>query len=170
MINSFLPCIICFIVSFGLFKKIDVFETFIQGVKKGATISIKIFPTLIGLVTAVFMLRSSGAIEIFSVFLSPILNFLNIPIECAGLMLLKPISGGGGLAMGSELIKNFGADSYIGRIVAVMLASSETSFYTMSVYFGCVGIKNTKYTIFAVLTADIMAFIMSVYSINYFFT
>lgn len=166
MINLILPLIILFIVCFGLYKKLDVFSIFIDGVKNGLDISIKILPSLIGLVTAVYMLRASGALEILTYISSPICNFFKIPQECIPLMMLKPISGGGGLAIGSEIIKTYGADSEIGRICAVMLASSETSFYTMSIYYGSLGIKNIKYTLPCVLLADFVAFLASVYIVR----
>lgn len=156
-----LPIIITFIVCYGLFKKIDVFETFVCGVQKGIEISIKIFPTILGLVTAVYMLRASGAIEFLSEFLYPVTSILGIPKECTPLVLLKPISGGGGLAIGSDILKNHGADSYIGRVASIMLASSETSFYTMSLYYGSLGISKMKYTVICALTADLTAFIVA---------
>lgn len=166
MINFILPLIILFIISYGLYQKLDVFSIFIVGVRNGLDITIKIFPTLIGLITAVYMLRASGGIEILSKIVAPFCEFLQIPLECVPLMILKPISGGGGMAIGSEIIKNYGADSEIGRISAVMLASSETSFYTMSIYYGTLGIKNMKYTIPCVVLADFMAFLISVYVIK----
>lgn len=169
MVNFIMPSVISVIILYGFAKKIDVFGTFTKGVIKGFTIIYKILPTLIGLVTAVYMLRASGAIDLISNILAPILSIFGIPKECASLMILKPISGGGGLAIGSELMSNYGADSYIGRVTAVMLASSETSFYTMSIYYGSLGINKMKYTVFAAITADLVAFIMSAYTVRLFF-
>lgn len=164
-----IPILIILILSFGFYKKIDVFATFIIGVKKGFTTLLTIAPTMLGLVTAVYMIRASGAIDLLSNITSPILNKIKIPPECASLMVLKPISGGGGMAIGSELLKTHGADSYIGRVVSVMLASSETSIYTMSIYFGSLGINKMKYTLYCALFADIIAFLMSAYTVNLFF-
>lgn len=161
MSEFILPIVITFIVVYGLLKKIDVFETFVIGVGKGVDISIKIFPTILGLVTAVFMLRASGAIEILSDILQPVTSLLGIPKECTALILLKPLSGGGGLAVGSDILSTYGADSYIGRVAAVILASSETSFYTMSIYFGSLSISKMRYTIIAALTADFVAFVVA---------
>ncbi|MDP4110383.1 MAG: spore maturation protein, partial [Bacillota bacterium] len=121
------------------------------------------------MITAIYMLRASGAIDMFAYAVKPLYAFLGIPPECAALTLLKPFSGSGGLALGTEIIKNFGADSYAGRVAAVMLASSETSFYTVSVYFGSLGIKNTRYAIPAALCADAVAFIVSSLAVRLFF-
>lgn len=169
MVNFIMPSVISVIILHGFYKKIDVFGTFTKGVIKGFGIVYKILPTLIGLVTAVYMLRASGAVDVISNLLEPILNIFQIPKECASLMLLKPISGGGGMAIGSELMSTYGADSYIGRVASVMLASSETSFYTMSIYYGSLGINKMKYTVYAAITADFVAFIMAAYTVRIFF-
>ena len=122
---------------------------------------IGILPTMIGMLTAVYMLRASGAIDLASAWLAPLFHLLGIPQECVPLALLKPISGGGGLALGSELIRTAGPDSYVGRVAAVMLGSSETSIYTIGLYAGHLGLKRTRYAIPAALCADLTAFMMS---------
>lgn len=169
MSEFILPIVITYIVCYGLYKKIDVFETFTIGVQKGIDISIRIFPTILGLVTAVFMLRASGGIEILSMLFQPITKLLGIPYECTPLVLLKPISGSGGLAIGSEIMSIYGADSYVGRVSAVMLASSETSIYTMSIYYGSLGISKMRYTLIASLTADITAFVVASFIVKILF-
>lgn len=98
--------------------------------------AVQILPVMVGMLTVVFMLRASGAVDIAASVLAPALRILGIPKECTALTLLKPISGGGGLAMGSEIIRRCGPDSYAGRVAAVMLGASETSLYTISVYSG----------------------------------
>lgn len=166
MSQFILPIVISFIVCYGLYKKVDVFETFTEGVQKGIEICIKIFPTILGLITAVYMLRASGGIEVLANILQPVTSVLGIPKECTALVLLKPISGGGGLAIGSDIMKQYGADSYVGRVTAVMLASSETSIYTMSVYYGSLGISKMRYTLISAITADIVAFIVASYIVK----
>lgn len=161
MINLLIPGIVCFIVIHGIANGVDVFSVFTQGVQNGIQVLIKIFPTLIGLVTAVYMVRASGGIDILTNFCSPLMDFLGIPPECTQLMILKPISGGGGLAVGSELIKTHGVDSYIGRVSAIMLASSETSFYTMSIYFGAIKQNKMSYVLICAIVADFVAFLVS---------
>lgn len=164
-----IPIMLITILGYGFYQKIDVFNVFIEGVKKGFGTILNIAPILIGLITAVYMLRASGVLDIVSNIVAPFFNVIGIPPECASLMILKPISGGGGMAIGSELLKEFGADSYIGRVVAVMLASSETSFYTLTVYFGSVGINKIKYALVCALFADILAFLFSAYTVSWFF-
>ena len=129
--------------------------------KKGMQTAVGILPTMIGMLTAVYMLRASGAIDLASAWLAPLFHLLGIPQECVPLALLKPISGGGGLALGSELIRTAGPDSYVGRVAAVMLGSSETSIYTIGLYAGHLGLKRTRYAIPAALCADLAAFMMS---------
>ena len=127
----------------------------------GLDILVHIAPALVALLTAVYMLRASGAIDLASAWLAPLFHLLGIPQECVPLALLKPISGGGGLALGSELIRTAGPDSYVGRVAAVMLGSSETSIYTIGLYAGHLGLKRTRYAIPAALCADLAAFMMS---------
>ncbi len=117
--------------------------------------------TAVGMLTAVYMLRASGAIDLASAWLAPLFHLLCILQYCVPLALLKPISGGGGLALGSELIRTAGPDSYVGRVAAVMLGSSETSIYTIGLYAGHLGLKRTRYAIPAALCADLAAFMMS---------
>ena len=125
---------------------------------QGLRLLLSIVPSLILLLTAVTMLRASGAVELISGFCAPVFRFLGIPPETALLVLIRPISGSAALAVGAELIMTHGADSLIGRTAAVMLGSTETTFYTISVYFGAAGIKKTRYTLPAALLADLTGF------------
>ena len=119
--------------------------------------------------TAVYMLRASGAMELLGQALSPLLLRLGIPPETAALLFIRPVSGSGALAIGSELMSTYGPDSYIGRVVAVMLGSTETTFYTIAVYFGSAGIHRTRHTIPAAITADLTGFIVSALAVRLFF-
>ncbi len=118
-------------------------------------------PALVLLLTSVTMLRQSGAIEILSHFFAPVFSFFGIPPETAVLVLIRPISGSAALAVGADLMAQYGVDSQIGRTVAIMLGSTETTFYTISVYFGAAGINRTRYTILAALIADFTGFFMA---------
>ena len=128
-----------------------------------------IAPALIVLLGAVGMLRSSGALEAFSAVLSPVLEFLGIPAETVLLLLIRPLSGSAALAVGAELIAVHGPDSLVGRTAAVMLGSTETTFYTVSVYFGACGVKKTRYAIPAALIADFMGFLAASWTVKLFF-
>ena len=146
-----------------------MFPTFLRGAKSGLKTAVELLPTMVGMLTVVYMLRASGAIDLAAAALAPLLNLLGIPKECTALTLLKPISGGGGLALGSEIMQRCGPDSYTGRVAAVMLGSSETSFYTISVYSGHLGLNRLRYAVFAALCADLTAFAVSAAMVRLYF-
>jgi len=127
-------------------------------------------PALVLLLTAVTMLRASGAVELLSDLLAPVFSFFGIPPETALLVLIRPLSGSAALAVGAELMAEYGPDSLIGRTAAVMLGSTETTFYTISVYFGAAGIKKTRYTIPAALIADFVGFFVASLTVRLFWT
>ena len=168
MVSVLVPFLLFAICGYALYTGIDVFSVFLQGARKGLDAAIGILPTLVGLLTAVYMLRASGVIDLTSEILSPIMSMLGIPKECTVLALLKPISGGGGLAVGSDIIKAYGADSYPGRVAAVMLGASETSLYTIGIYCGYLGIKNTRYAVPVALAGDMVAFVTSAFFVKIF--
>ena len=152
---SLLPAaIIALSAVYGAARGVEVFDAMLDGVRDGLGVCLRIFPSLLALLTAVYMLRASGALE-------PLMTLLGIPPETAPLVLLRPVSGSGALAVGSELIASYGADSLIGRTAAVMLGSTETTFYVIAVYFGAAGIKRTRYAVPAALCADAAGFCLS---------
>lgn len=163
------PLLIAGVAAIALFRGVDVFDALTKGAADGMRVVLKIFPALVALLSAVYMLRASGAMEFFAELVSPVLVFLGIPPETAALMLVRPVSGSAALAVGSELIYEYGADSYIGRVAAIMLGSSETTFYTVAVYFGALGIKKTRHAIPAALTADLTAFVTAALAARLFF-
>jgi spore maturation protein B len=160
------PLLLAGIGLYALYKKVDVFPAFLEGAERGLKTAVGILPTMVGMLTAVSMLRASGFIDLAGRALSPVLTRLGIPAECTALVLLKPVSGGGGLALGSEIIRTMGADSYAGRVAAVMLGASETSIYTISLYSGYLGLKNTRYAVPAALLADLTAFVTAAYFVR----
>lgn len=153
----------------ALRKKENTYDLLLQGGAEGLKLLLTITPALVALLTAVSMLRASGAVELFSRILSPIFMLVGIPPETAMLVLIRPISGSAALAVGAELMAQYGPDSLIGRTAAIMLGSTETTFYTISVYFGAVGIKKTRYAIPAALIADLTGFIMASLTARWFF-
>ena len=153
----------------ALGRRVDVYAALTRGAEDGLRVTLRILPALVGLLTAVSMFRASGAMEWLSALFSPILEALGIPGELTPLMLVRPVSGNGALAVGSELISAHGPDSYIGRVAAVMLGSTETTFYTIAVYFGSAGIRKTRHTIPAALTADLAGFAASALAVRLFF-
>ena len=159
MTDYIVPLLLLIISLVALRKKENSYDLMLSGAAEGLKLLSSLIPTLILLLTAVTMLRASGAIEMLSRFFSPIFSFFGIPPETAILVLIRPISGSAALAVGADLIAQYGVDSLIGRTVAVMLGSTETTFYTVSVYFGAAGIRKTKYTIPAALIADLTGFL-----------
>ena len=143
----------------ALAGKRDVYTLMVTGAANGLSVVIQILPALVILLSSVYMLRASGAMDFLVRFATPLCRFLGIPPEAVPLVLIRPISGSAALAIGSELMAAHGVDSEIGRITAVMLGSTETTFYTISVYFGAAGIRRTRYTIPAALIADLTGFL-----------
>ena len=169
MTDYLVPLLLLGISLFALKRLEDAYDLLLVGAADGLKMLLSIVPALVVLMTAVSMLRSSGAMELLSRFLAPVFSFFGIPPETAPLVLIRPISGSAALAVGAELMATHGVDSQTGRTVAVMLGSTETTFYAISVYFGAAGIRKTRYTVPAALFADFMGFFMSALSVKLFF-
>ena len=168
MTDYIVPLILFFSLALTLRKQKNAYAIMQEGAAEGLKLLLSIVPSLILLMTAVHMLRASGAMELVSRFLSPVFSLLGIPPETAMLVLIRPISGSAALAVGTELMAQYGVDSPIGRTAAVMLGSTETTFYTISVYFGAAGISKTRYTIPAALFADLVGFTMAAWTVRWF--
>ncbi|MEG2008365.1 MAG: spore maturation protein [Oscillospiraceae bacterium] len=153
---------------YGLLRGTDVFAAMSRGAADGLRVVARIFPPMVALLTAVYMLRASGIIDALTGFAAPLLSLLGIPPETTILMLLRPLSGSGALAAGSELINASGADSLVGRTAAVMLGSTETTFYVLTVYFGAVHVKKTRWAVPAALFADLVGFVMAAFAVRLF--
>lgn len=164
-----MPCVIAFIVCYALFKKVPVFDAFAEGAKDGLKMIFNIAPTLIGLIVSVTMLKASGVLDIITEFLSPVTDKIGFPGELLPMTLLRPVSGGGSTALLSQVLKDFGPDSFIGRCASVIAGSTETTFYAITVYFGAVNIKKIRHTLLAALVADFTAAIIAVLTVNLFF-
>lgn len=158
-----IPAIFFIILCFALYKDVKVFDTFIQGAKEGLSTVIRIIPSLVGLLAAISVFRESGALDLLIYASGPLASVFNIPKEVLPLAFLRPISGSASLAIVTDTIKTYGPDSFIGRTVSTMIGSTETSFYTVTLYFGSVGIKNIRYTLLAALLADTVSVIASVW-------
>lgn len=169
MTDYLVPLLLLFVSVLALRKKENAYDILLQGGQEGLQLMVSILPSLILLLTAVHMLRASGAAEILCRMASPVFSLFGIPPETAMLVLIRPISGSAALAVGAELMREYGVDSVIGRTVAVMLGSTETTFYTISVYFGAAGIKKTRYTVPAALFADFVGFFMASWTVRFLF-
>lgn len=164
-----IPLILAATALYAASRRVDVYSALAEGARDGLGILLRIFPNLVALLTAVAMLRASGAFDLLAQALAPVLGGLGIPAETLPLMLVRPFSGSGALGVGAELIQTYGADSTIGRTAAVMLGSTETTFYTVTVYFGAVGVKRSRYAIPAALIADVTGFLVASWSVRLLF-
>lgn len=169
MTDYVVPVILILSCALALGKRENAYDLLLSGAAEGLKLMASITPALILLLTGVTMLRSSGAVEILSALAAPVFEFFGIPPETAMLVLIRPISGSAALAVGADLMAQYGVDSTIGRTAAVMLGSTETTFYTISVYFGAAGIKKTRYAVPAALFADFVGFFMASLTVRYFF-
>ena len=170
VIDYVVPVLLLMAAVLALRKRENAYDLMLQGAGEGLRILASLVPALILLLTAVTMLRASGAVELLSGLLAPAFSFFGIPPETALLVLIRPLSGSAALAVGAELMAEYGPDSLVGRNAAVMLGSTETTFYTISVYFGAAGIKKTRYTIPAALIADFVGFFVASLTVRLFWT
>ncbi len=156
------PLLIALFIGLGLFRKVEVYDCFVEGAKDGLQSMVGIIAPLIGLTVAINMFRASGALELLGNFLAPALAFLKLPTDVLPLALLRPISGSASTAIVTDIFRNLGPDSPAGKIASVMMGSTETTFYTVAVYFGAVGIKNNRHTLPAALAADATGILLSI--------
>ena len=150
-------------------RRVDVYSALVKGAGTGLETLVRIAPALVGLLTAVYMLRASGALDLLAEALTPLLERLGLPAQLLSLMLVRPISGSAALGGGAELMETYGPDSTLGRTAAVMLGSTETTFYTIAVYFGAVGISKTRYAVPAALCADLTGFLAAAWAVRLLF-
>lgn len=156
-----IPVLLSVILVYGLYKKIPVYESFISGAKQGFGTTIKIMPHLVAMMVAVTLFRESGVLDLIIKAINPLLAFINFPSEVVPLALLRSVTGSGSLAITSDLISQFGPDSLIGRLASTIQGSSETTLYVLTVYFGAVAIRNTKYALKVGLIADFIGIVAS---------
>ena len=169
MTNFIIPSLVLFICFYGLYKKVDIYDEFINGVKEGLSTIIKIFPTIFTMIIAVNVLIGSNVIFDLTKLISPIFTYLKFPPELLSLAILRPISGSSSLVLLQDNLATYNPDSYIGRIASVIQGSTDTTIYIISLYFSSIGIKNIKYSLFVGLLADLSAIILSVILINILF-
>ena len=160
--NIAIPFTIVFIVTYGVIEKIKVFDSFLDGVKDGMKIIYNIFPTLLGLFLSINILRESGLIDAITSFLKPILILFKIPSEILPLALLRPISGSASMAVATDIITSYGADTKIGLIASTIMGSTETTLYTIALYTSAIKVKKTRFVLYAALLADFVGIISSV--------
>lgn len=163
-----MPVFACVVVIFGLVRRVSVFDVFLKGAKEGIMLLYNIAPTIMGLVFAIDLLRSSGAVDALCGFIEPAAEFLGFPKEIVPMVLLRPVSGSGSTALLTALYEDCGPDSFAGQVASVLAGASETTFYAIAMYFGCIKVKKIRHTLFAALAADLTAGIMSVITVRFF--
>ncbi len=162
IIKAMIPIIVVSITTYGMIKKVKVYECFVEGAKEGLAICVRIFPYLLAMLVAVGVFRESKALDYFIYIVKPVVKFIGLPPEVVPLVLVKPLSGSGAMGIFAEILNNFGADTYIGRVASIIIGSTETIFYTLTVYFGAVGIKKIRHTLWVAVMADMMCVILAV--------
>ena len=158
---AIIPCFIAFVLIYAMLKKVPVYEVFPEGAKQGFEVSVRIIPYLVAMMVAVAMFRASGAIALLGVALKPILEFFGMPIDLLPLALMRSLSGSGARGVFAEIAAAHGPNAPITKTAAVMLGSSETTFYVLTVYFGAVGIKKFRHAVIAGIVADLAGIILA---------
>lgn len=164
-----LPAIIILILTFGLIRKVPLYEVFTTGAKEGFKVSVNIIPYLVAIMVGISMLRASGIIEGIGTLLSPILSHFNISADVIPLMIVRPLSGSAALGIFSDIAHNAGPDAFTTKLAAIMVGSSETTFYVLAVYFGAVGISKIRYALAVGLIADLIGIVSAILVCNWMF-
>lgn len=164
-----IPVILIGIPLYGVIRKVSVYEAFTEGAKEGFTTAVKIIPYLVAMLVAIGVFRASGAMDLVTKALSPITNLIGMPGEVLPMALMRPLSGGGAQGIMSDLITTYGPESLIGRMSAVMMGSTETTFYILAVYFGSISIKKSRHALPAGLIADAAGLLTAVFVTRLFF-
>ncbi|GEN31846.1 spore maturation protein B [Cerasibacillus quisquiliarum] len=166
---TIIPLFILVVLTAAIWQKLPAYELFVEGGKEGVTLAISLLPFLLGMLVAITVLRSSGALDAFIQFITPLLSCLGFPAEIVPLGFIRPVSGTASLAMMTELIQTYGPDSFIGRLASTMQGSTDTTLYILTIYFGAVGIKRMRYALKVGLLADLIGIIASVIVVSWIF-
>jgi spore maturation protein B len=157
-----IPVMIVFIPLYAAYRKVPVYESFVEGAKEGFDTAIKIIPHLVGMMVAISIFRASGAMDMLLDWMRPFFNYIGVPTEVLPLAILRPITGAGSLAFSTDLIEQFGPDSMIGRIASTIQGSTDTTLYVITVYFGAIGIRKAGYALKVGLISDLVGFVASI--------
>jgi spore maturation protein B len=156
------PLVVFTIVAMGIVRKVKVYEVFVDGAKEGFNTAVRIIPYLVAMLAAIGLFRASGAMDYLTHLIAPITDIIGLPSEVVPLGVIRNLSGSGSLGIMTDLIQTYEADSFIGRLAAVMMGSHETTFYVLAVYFGSVGISRVRHAPLAGIFADVVSVIASV--------
>lgn len=165
----FIPCFILLVLTTATWQRVPTYELFVEGGKEGIKIAFSLLPFLLGMIVSITILRSSGALDAFIIFITPLLKFIGVPPEIIPLAIVRPISGTAALGMTAELIENYGPDSFIGRLASTMQGSTDTTLYILTIYFGAVGIKKMGDALKVGLLSDLIGIIASIIIVTMIF-
>ena len=169
MINYFVPIVVVIIIVYGIYKKIDVFDTFLIGVKEGMKVTVNLFPTIFAMILSIDILVNSGIINNITNLFSGFFSTIGFPSQVFPLAILRPISGSSSLAILNDILSVHGPDSFVGRVASVMQGSTDTTIYIIGMYFASVGIKKIRYSLVVGLLADLISVILSIIIVKSFF-
>ena len=164
--NLIIPLMVLLVILYGLFKKVDIYDAFVDGAKDSFDMIAKIFPCILGMLLGVNILLNSGLLDYIFNLLRPVLSF---PVEVLPMIFLRPISGTTTLAILNDLLANYGPDSFIGRLASVIQGATDTTLYVLTLYFGSVGIKKIRYSLWAGLAADVAGLVSAIILVGLFF-
>ncbi|PLX33633.1 MAG: spore maturation protein [Ignavibacteria bacterium] len=161
-----IPALMLFFLSYGAFKKVKVYEVAVEGAKEGFNIAVRIIPYLVLMLVSIAIFRASGAMDVFITVVRPLTDLVGIPPEALPMAIMRPLSGSGSLGIMTETMQAYGTDGFIGVLVSTLYGSTETTFYVLAVYFGAVGIRNTRHALPTGLLADFVAFLAAVFFVG----
>ena len=164
-----LPSIVLFIITYGVVKKVNVYDVFVEGAKESFDIFVSLFPPMLGMIFSVNIFIKSNCLSYLLSFLSPLFKLLRVPLDIIPMAIMRPISGSSALAILNNILQTNGPDSLVGRIASVMQGSTDTTLYVLTLYFGSVGIKKVKHSLWVGLITDLLAIIMSIIIVNLIF-
>ena len=164
-----IPVIVVGFPLYGLFKRVAVYEKFVEGAQDGFKVAVRIIPYLVAILFAIGMFRASGAMDFLTGALNPVLGRIGFPAEVLPMAIIRPLTGSGSAALVADMIRQFGEDSIFVKMAAVMFGSTETTFYVIAVYFGAINIRKTRHALAAGLTADFAAMIIAVWTVRLLF-
>lgn len=164
-----IPIFVLAITAFGIQRKVSIYESFVEGAKEGWETALRLLPYLVGMLVAIQIFQHSGALAAVTGFLSPLTDWLGFPKEVLPLALMRPISGSGSLALLTQTLQLYGPDSFLGKLAATLMGSTETSLYVLTVYAGSIGLKRTRHTLATSLIADLAGFLAALYVVLRFF-
>lgn len=164
-----IPAMIVGFPLYGLYKRVPVYEAFVEGAKEGFGVAVRIIPYLVAILFAVGMFRASGAMDFLVTVLDPVLSLVGFPAEVLPMAIVRPLTGSGSAGLVADMIQQYGEDSLFVKMAATMFGSTETTFYVVAVYFGAVNIKKTRHAVPAGLTADFAAMLFAVWTVRLLF-